>query len=332
MTQGNPLNDTEKALIKELSKAGKSSRYIGGRINRGKDVVLRFLKNSTKPNGVLQRGITRKFLPQSIRIIRRQAKTGNFTARNLRDQYAPDVTVRRVQQILADDPDLQWEKPRKAPSLSITHRQKRLDWARQMTRKGERFWRKVIFSDESRFTLDGPDGLSSYWRDVRRPGRWHTSRRANGGGVMIWACFSYEGKSQLYFVEGNLDSSKYCTILEQTMLPFLENNHTNGAVFQQDNASCHVSEYTKKWFFDMDVNFMDWPACSPDQNPIENLWATLAQRVYNNGRQFMCLSDLKEALQYEWDAIDRTILRNLINSMPDRLLAVIEARGGATKY
>lgn len=58
-----------------------------------------------------------------------------------------------------------------------------------MSRKSENFWRSAIFIDESRFTINGPDGLSSYRRDLRRPGLWHITRRNNGDGVMIWGCF-----------------------------------------------------------------------------------------------------------------------------------------------
>ncbi len=82
----------------------------------------------------------------------------------------------------------------------------------------------------------------------------------------------------------------------------------------------------------MDVNVMDWPSRSPDQNPIENLWAILAKELYKNGRQFDCLDDLKEALILAWDAIELEILHNLVKSLPRCIVSLIEARGGPTSY
>ena len=57
-------------------------------------------------------------------------------------------------------------------------------------------------------------------------------------------------------------------------------------VFQQDNASSHASNH--KTEFESDHGFtnghkMDWPACSPDLNPIENLWSTVKRNIYAGG-------------------------------------------------
>lgn len=69
---------------------------------------------------------------------------------------------------------------------------------------------------------------------------------------------------------------------------------------------------------------MSWPACNPDQNPIEYFWAILAQCSFNNNRQFTCTNDPKKALVFAWDSIDDTILQSLVKSMSDLLLAVMD--------
>ena len=146
------------------------------------------------------------------------------------------VTLRRVQQLFAAKPDIVWSLMPTVPKLTPHHRHQRLKWGREMAVKGESWWRRVVFSDESRFPLDGPDGLSAHWHDTRRPWRWHHNRQNQGGSVMIWTCFSAHDKSELVFINGNMDSSLNCATLGTTVLPFIEQKHPRGAIFQQDNA------------------------------------------------------------------------------------------------
>ncbi len=42
-------------------------------------------------------------------------------------------------------------------------------------------------------------------------------------------------------------------------------------IFQQDLAPTHTAKSTKSWLNDHGVGVLDWPANSPDLNPIENL-------------------------------------------------------------
>ena len=45
----------------------------------------------------------------------------------------------------------------------MTHKDKRLEYARQYQTMSAKEWRKVAFSDESKFNLDCPDGFQKYW-------------------------------------------------------------------------------------------------------------------------------------------------------------------------
>ncbi|KAI5152859.1 hypothetical protein ENBRE01_3070, partial [Enteropsectra breve] len=50
-------------------------------------------------------------------------------------------------------------------------------------------------------------------------------------------------------------------------------------IFKQDNAPCHKSNYTSRFFTENEINVIEWPAQSPDLNPIENVWAYIDQRL-----------------------------------------------------
>lgn len=77
---------------------------------------------------------------------------------------------------------------------------------------------------------------------------------------------------------------------------------------------------------------MEWPSCSPDLNPIENLWGDLARRVYANHRQFKNVAELKKAITQAWSEVDLGRIENLVNSMPNRVFEVIKKKGGVIKY
>uniref|UniRef100_A0A1I7XQM1 Transposable element Tc3 transposase n=1 Tax=Heterorhabditis bacteriophora TaxID=37862 RepID=A0A1I7XQM1_HETBA len=61
-------------------------------------------------------------------------------------------------------------------------------------------WEKVIFSDEKKFNLDGPDSCHSYWRDLRKEPLHFSTRTFGGGSVMVWGAFSDMGLVDLAFV------------------------------------------------------------------------------------------------------------------------------------
>ena len=78
------------------------------------------------------------------------------------------------------------------------------------------------------------------------------------------------------------------------------------------------------------MKVFDWPAQSPDLNPIENLWSELKKCVRKTGATN--LTDLYEFSQEEWKKIPVEYCERLVDSYPARLAGVIKAEGGATKY
>lgn len=80
------------------------------------------------------------------------------------------------------------------------------------------------------------------------------------------------------------------------------------------------------------VDRMEWPANSPDLNPIEHVWDQLKQAARRRVDQNTDLAALRRILHEEWAAIPQQRVRKLVQTMRKRCHQVIRARGGYTSY
>ncbi|CAD6192324.1 unnamed protein product [Caenorhabditis auriculariae] len=182
---------------------------------------------------------------------------------------------------------------------------------------------RIIFSDEfKKFNLDGPDGYAHYWRDLRKDPMYFSKRNFGGGSLMVWAAFCGNGTVALSFFGTRTNSQDYQQLLAQHLLPYLRRRRRANMIYQQDNASVHASNSTLAWFAANNVVLLDWPACSPDLNPVENLWSVLVRRVYANAKQYTTVNGLKRAIRAEWDGLDKSLLQSLVGSTPNRIFEV----------
>lgn len=231
--------------------------------------------------------------------------------------------------------NLHARRPAKRYSLSYLHRQARLRWSRLHLRWNQARWSSVMFSDESRFCLRFIDGRVRVWR--RRGERFADSCVSavtpfGGGSVMVWGGMSSAGKTNLPIIDGNLNAQRYRDeILQPIALPYLRNMGPN-AVLQDDNARPHRARIIAEFLEEEGVDRMEWPANSPDLNPIEHLWDELGRAVRRRVTDQTTLADLRELLVEEWDVIPQQRVRTLVNSMRRRCQAVINAFGGYTRY
>ena len=80
----------------------------------------------------------------------------------------------------------------------------------------------MIFSDEKNFNLDGPDGFSGYWRNLRKEPRYFSKRNFGGGSLMVWAAFCSDAMLDLAFPSIRMNSGEYIGILNEKLMPMLE--------------------------------------------------------------------------------------------------------------
>ena len=75
-----------------------------------------------------------------------------------------------------------------------------------------------MFSDKKKFNLDGLDGCQYYFYNLRKTPENFMKRFREGQSVMISGNISYKEKTELAFLSGFQDTSRYFQTLEHYFL------------------------------------------------------------------------------------------------------------------
>ena len=201
----------------------------------------------------------------------------------------------------------------------------------------EEAWKHVIFTDESKINIFGPDGNRRVWRRATKCLKDHhvtQTLKFGGGSVMVWGGISYDGVGQLVFIDTKMTAELYIDILRSGYLTTLDMHgfDVTNSILQQDNDPKHVAKVTKSWLLEQDIKVLSWPACSPDMNIIENVWSYLKLRVNQHEVKPTKINDFKALVQEEWKKIPHSYIRSLYDSIPRRLDQLLKSKGSFTEY
>lgn len=153
------------------------------------------------------------------------------------------------------------------------------------------------------------------------------------------------GFGPMVLLDGRINSKKYIEkVLASHLVPYMDNLLDNNPlsdlspIFQEDNATVHKSKETITWKRGNcdDLLLLPWPAKSPDLNPIEHLWDTIERRIRPKiaASNIKASNNLEPLLHKEWELLvgEREICHRLVDSMPSRVKAVIDANGWYTRF
>ncbi|GFU68336.1 transposable element Tcb2 transposase [Trichonephila clavipes] len=127
-------------------------------------------------------------------------------------------------------------------------------------------WASVLFTDESRFTMESDSGRLLIWREQRT--RYHQSNAVErhsyrGGGILVWAGISLGGHTDLHvFHGGTVTGLRYRDeILDPYVRPYAA-AIGNDFILMDDNARPHRARIVEEYLEDHGLERMEWPARS----------------------------------------------------------------------
>ncbi|GFW09456.1 transposable element Tcb2 transposase [Trichonephila clavipes] len=220
--------------------------------------------------------------------------------------------------------------------LNERQRRNRLCWAREHVSWTQQQWASVLFTDESRFTMESDSGSLLIWREQRT--RYHQSNTVErhsyrGGGILVWVGISLDGHTDLHvFHGGTVTGLRY---RDEILDPYVRPCAAaigNDFILMDDNARPHRARIVEEYLEDHGLERMEWPARSPDLNPIEHLWDYLGREVAALNPPPRSLHELKQGLLCVWSSLPIPVSDNLINSMGNLCRQCIQVRDGHIPY
>lgn len=339
---GNPISQFDRARIVTLHEEGLSNHQIAHRLNMPRTSVRRIVNLFRETGSIARRPVTGR---PRVTSEREDHYMANFTRRNRRitvtalrthflRTYHRVVSTSTIGRRLHSS-NLRARRPLRVPRISPQHRAARRQWAQEHRDWLLPQWRNVLFSDESRFGLQSDSRRERVWRSPGRQERLTFAREVvpyQGGSVMFWGGIMYGRRTPLILIQRTMTGTIYVENIIEPIIQPLRNEFGENFIFQDDNARPHRTQRVEIMLQEGNIQRMNWPANSPDMNPIEHVWDYLGRAISNRENPPVTLQDLTTAVQEEWHNMPDHFINNLIRGMPRRVGQLIERRGDHTDY
>ncbi|GFV46653.1 transposable element Tcb2 transposase [Trichonephila clavipes] len=221
-------------------------------------------------------------------------------------------------------------------TFNAAHRRRCSLWCREHRNWRDNEWGRVLFTDESRFSLSSDSHRILIWRERgsgNHPSNIIERDRYGRRGVLVWGGIMLCSRTDLHIFDADsVNGTRYCN---EILLPYVR--LFRGAMglqflFMDDNAPCHRTVAAEQLLESEDIERMDWPARSPDLNPIEHVWDFLGRRLAARTLPPVTIRELRLALQDEWAAMPQQLIDTLILSMGRRCETCFAVRGDHLPY
>ncbi|CDQ99500.1 unnamed protein product, partial [Oncorhynchus mykiss] len=130
---------------------------------------------------------------------------------------------------------------------------------------------------------------------------------------MVWGGISLGGRTGLHVLaRGSLTAISYRDEILRPLVRPYAGAVGPGFLLMQDNVA-HVAGVCQQFLQEEGIDAMDWPARSPDLNPIEHIWDIMSRSIH---QRHVAPQTLVDALVQVWEEIPQETIRHIIRSMP----------------
>ncbi|GFS94658.1 transposable element Tcb2 transposase [Trichonephila clavipes] len=226
-------------------------------------------------------------IAQSVisRLWQRFQDDGNSTASDMSRQLssATSTTVsmqtmyRRLGHI-----GLYARRPVRCVPLTATRCRLRLTWSREHAFWTPQQWSCAMFSDKSRFSLQSDSHRTLIWR---APGTRYDQEntieghRYGGAGWLVWGGIILGSRTDLHAQSVTMTGHIYRDFILEQHVRLSRGAMGAEFLFMDDNARPHRAHIVDECLQSEDITRMDWPAYSPDLNPVKHVWDMLGRRI-----------------------------------------------------
>ena len=216
-------------------------------------------------------------------------------------------------------------RPRKAVFLTDANKKRRVEFAKKYRRFD---WTKCAFWDETEFELHGGTNIKNdiIWDEA---GAVNTNeRQAHPEKFKFGAAITVNGPTRIVPYTGTVDSPLYIEMVNKVLPDLRKLLKDQDWTYVQDGATCHTAKKTQEFLTQKVPHLFpkkDWPANSPDDNAIENVFGYLENEI----QPIRCstIQAMERAVRAAWSRLTPEYCRKCIEAIPNRLKKIIETKG-----
>ena len=243
----------------------------------------------------------------------------------LEDQGESTVSRSTVRRDLADMGFYAYVRPIRSAQLSLANHKQRFEFCEKVLggRNSSYDWERFCFTDEKWFNCNDHGDRWEFRRPEDEPTpRFHQQKAPS---LLIFGAIALGHKFPLIILD-DPDLPKKDQVRRQTSKSYVDKVLKkmkrqlvdNDLILVQDQASSHTATESLKYLGDNNIEYVpDYPARSPTLNPIEQVWALVAQKVggYSHTTDH---HSLKRAVLRAWRSIDQSVIDSFISNYEQR--------------